>query len=216
MPGYSILYSKKDVLVKNYLEASGDVTSSNMVELAIEYYIKTRQYLPLGQVGTVDEHPDKKTKCVYFSQNSIVNDYIQQMRNEKISAKTIICDVINNGVTLGEKTERITMQSYLIAKKSVQSGSGIDGSNSATVKTMTTSMPPVSRPPLEEKQVKRSQVAQNTKYARNSSDDRVHLETERSRNDDMPQVDPSEDITVPPKREKKRITFGDQFIQNKF
>lgn len=119
---YGIAYTKKDTLLKNYLEADSDVPISNMVSLAIEYYVKTGEYLPLGKVSVIDEHPDKKRRCLYFQSDSFVEQYLKKMNEEKeIVIKKIIVEAITGGVEIADVTERITTADYVIAQKTLLS-----------------------------------------------------------------------------------------------
>lgn len=117
MPAFKVIYSKKDVLLRNYLEAETEIPISNMVCLAIEYHMETGRYMSLGMVSVEDEHPGKKDKSISVPKASKAYQYITERMQEKVSAKKTIMDVILNGITLGEETEKITISNYNIRNK---------------------------------------------------------------------------------------------------
>lgn len=120
MPSHRILYSRKDVLVKNFIEADTEVPISNIVELAIEYYSYTGQYLALGSVAIEDEHKEQKGKTLYISEKSRADQFIKKSQTNGISFKKLMCRVIENGLEIQDNTKILSKKDYLIYMKEVK------------------------------------------------------------------------------------------------
>lgn len=144
MPTYTLRYTKKDVIVKNFLETElNEITTSNIVELAIIYFYKTNSYMPLGTVSITDEHPEKKVRTVYIQRHSEASEIIAEFQKMGKGPKKLIGEIIENGVDIGDSTNILTFSEYLIRKKELN--------------TLTTS-PVIKTKPLE----KSERVVKNT------------------------------------------------------
>jgi len=117
-PRIKIAYSKTDTLIKNFLEVEGlqEIDISNLVQLAIEYYVITGDLLYLGTVSSEDEHPGKLRKTIYIPKDSEANRYIAKVIEEGGTKKGAICDIISGGIEVGEHTQILDAKTYLIRK----------------------------------------------------------------------------------------------------
>lgn len=197
MPSYSITYARKDTLVKNFLEIETDVPISNMVELAIEYLYKTGSYMPLCTVSVIDEHPDKKTKNIYISPKSDAYRFIKETQEQGKSAKKIFCEIIENGVDIGDYTDKITQKDYLLKKKELW---GLTNKN--VIHTRKTQDIP--------------SAVKDNKDRKNELQQDMESKTEKVSDEIKPvstKTEISQDTTNPDKKQtKQKINFADQFI----
>lgn len=113
MAAFKLTYSKKDLFVKNLLEAECEIPASNLVTLAVEYFIFTEKYIPLGTVGMEDSHPDKTSKNLYVNNESDIEMYLQDMKSKGISNKKAIFSILNLCVEPGETTKIISRTEFL-------------------------------------------------------------------------------------------------------
>lgn len=120
MPSIHIGYARKDILLKNFLEAKSEIPISNMIELAVEYFAKTGNYMSLTVVSVTDEHPDKHSKTLYFSNNSLAYQYITESQKNGKSPLKLIREIIEHGVDIGEVTEVITQKDYIFRLKELR------------------------------------------------------------------------------------------------
>lgn len=109
---------KKDVLLKNFFMAETEIPHSNIIETAIEYYMKFGQYLPLGTVRA-ENVEEIDSKSVYFSKNSPVIDYLEESGQ---AYKTLIKMVIEQGVIIGDRNELLSTADYFRAKQQIGAG----------------------------------------------------------------------------------------------
>jgi hypothetical protein len=192
MGTYVITYNKKDVIMRNYLEAKSQIPTSNMVELAIEYYAKTGEYLYLGRVSLCDEHTDTAHRCIYLSKNSEAERILPVLREQKGGLKALIRELIINGTEIADSTDEITIQDYLLAQKKVYSLSSTGRMADATIV----------------KETKKAIAAEKPSFT-DSKDILPEKPVAEIRQEQEEELKSKEK-----KRKKERINFFDSFIQN--
>lgn len=209
MPAYSMQYTKRDVIIKNYLEAASDMPISNMLEIIIEYHAKTGSYLDLGTVGRSDEHPDKTRINLYLRNGGYAAGYVEEMKSKGVKWKDIVRDVIINGITLGEKTDHISNEAYAIAQKMAISGCNDavtckETGNQKSAITYGAGIDQKAGVPEPG-----SSSMEQPVLSAGSEPVKGNMEQQEDGRSSTPTMAESET----PKREKKRMSFADQFIE---
>lgn len=190
-PRIKITYSKTDTLIKNFLEAEGSqkIGISKLIQLAIEYYAITGEFLHLGTVSVEDEHPDKLRKTIYISKDSDAHNYISRAIEEGSAKKRVIWDIINGGIEVGESTQIMDVKTFIIRQNEL--------AKLRLGQKQRPSMP--SRKEIQPVREVPGQTAVNLKDISKSKDIAVPTDTISEQ-----------------KKKKKRVTFADEFIKNDF
>lgn len=100
-----IRLSKKDALIKNWWDylSSNDINISQTISYTIQYYVKTGEYLQIGQIKVVDKEFEPTSRQIYIQENSASYDYLQKRVSSGEKLSTLIKRILKN--SLKETTE---------------------------------------------------------------------------------------------------------------
>lgn len=183
MPSHRIEYSKKDTLLKNFLTSETEIPISNIVELAIEYYVTFGKYMELGKVTADENTIDETSKTLYFPKDSVAQRYLEEQKKNRIGCKKTIARIIESGLKIGEENRILTKKEYLVLKQMVNT------SNFAE-----TIEPQAHSNPLFQYRTEKQEVQDQKKVV-----------TERKRKEE-------EKVEIAPSGKKGNLSFADGFI----
>lgn len=100
-----IRLSKKDALIKNWWDylSSNDINISQTISYTIQYYVKTGEYLQIGQIKVIDKEFEPTSRQIYIQENSASYDYLQKRVSSGEKLSTLIKRILKN--SLKETTE---------------------------------------------------------------------------------------------------------------
>ncbi len=189
MPTLSIRCGKAtEAWLRNALSTETEVPISQIIDLAIQYYDATGEFVQLGTVSLKEENPQLREKRLYFKKNSPVWDIIKWEReNNYRLPKDIISEVLYGGLEIADKTEFLSVDEYTKALFDLNKRKGKSDSR-------------IERPAPVPAARKPQQSSQRPGR------------TEVSDEDIMSVVEDVQKEQKKPKAKKGRIGFADQFI----
>ncbi len=193
-PYIKIVYAKTDTLIKNFLEAEGpqDVSISKLVQLAIEYYAITGEFIYLGTVSSEEEHPEKLRKTIYFPKGSDALKYINETSAEGKAKKRVICEIIANCIEIGEHTHILDTKEYIVRQNElIKLKLGQKPKITISAKTETKDKPKINQ----------DVVIKAMDAIKQPAEEIIHSKP---------------DPVKEKRKEKKRVSFADSFIKSEF